>query len=69
MTIQEKLGRAFDLRGTPRSTRQTYGWCIALFERFAGRPISGLNREEIEHFLLYLVRDCRRTRKSAGKAT
>ena len=44
-------------RGTPRSTRQTYGWCIALFERFAGRPISGLNREEIEHFLLYLVRD------------
>jgi integrase len=57
MTIQEKLGRAFDLRGTPRSTRQTYGWCIALFERFAGRPVSGLNREEIERFLLYLVRD------------
>jgi hypothetical protein len=28
MTIQEKLDRAFDLRGTPANTRRTYRLCI-----------------------------------------
>jgi hypothetical protein len=38
MTIQERLERAFDLRGTPDSTRRTYAGAIDRFERFFGRP-------------------------------
>jgi integrase/recombinase XerD len=57
MTIQEKLDRAFDLRGTPANTRRTYRWCIGKFERYAGRPACELGREQVEQFLLHLVRD------------
>jgi site-specific recombinase XerD len=57
MTIQEKLNEAFDLRGTPTNTRRTYRWCIGKFERFAGRPASELGREQVEQFLLHLVRE------------
>ena len=57
MTIQERLERAFDLRGTPDSTRRTYGGCIGVFERFAGRPAGELDRQDVERFLLHLVHD------------
>jgi site-specific recombinase XerD len=57
MTIKERLERAFDLRGTPPTTRSTYGFCIARFERFAGRPAEELGREHVERFLLHLIRE------------
>jgi site-specific recombinase XerD len=57
MTIDERLERAFDLRGTPASTRKTYRYCIHCFERFAGRPVDQLTRHEVEHFLLHLIRE------------
>jgi integrase/recombinase XerD len=57
MTVQEKLDRAFDLRGTATHTRRTYRLCIGSFERFAGRSASELGREQVEQFLLHLVRE------------
>jgi site-specific recombinase XerD len=59
MTIDERLERAFDLRGTPATTRKTYRWCIGKFERFVGRPVNEVGREEVERFLLHLVRNCK----------
>jgi integrase/recombinase XerD len=57
MALQEKLQRAFDLRETPATTRSTYQWCIGVFERFAGRSAADLGRQDVERFLLHLVRD------------
>jgi site-specific recombinase XerD len=57
MTTREKLERAFDLRGTPKGTREAYGWCVGRYERFFGRPADALGREEVETYLLHLVRD------------
>jgi site-specific recombinase XerD len=57
MTTRESLDRAFDLRGTPRGTRDAYGWCINRYEGYFGRPASALGREEVETFLLHLVRE------------
>jgi integrase/recombinase XerD len=57
MTTNEKLRRAFDLRGTPTNTRRTYAGCIAVFERFFGKPASKLGRKHVEDFLLHLVRE------------
>jgi len=53
--IDERLQRAFDLRGTPNTTRSTYRYCIHQFERFLGQSASGAGREEVERFLLHLV--------------
>ncbi len=57
MTTHARLERAFDFRGTPTGTRQAYGWCIDQYERFFGRPAGVLGRDEVETFLLHLVRD------------
>lgn len=60
MTIQRRLERAFDLRGTPDSTRRTYAGAIDRFERFFRRPATELGREHVEQFLLDLA--CERKR-------
>jgi site-specific recombinase XerD len=57
MTVDEILERAFDLRGTPPTTRKTYTYCIHLFERFVGRDVTTLGRQQVEQFLLHLVRE------------
>ena len=57
MTTRERLERAFDLRGTPKGTREAYGWCVGRYERFFGKPADALGREEVETYLLHLVRD------------
>lgn len=57
--VDERLERAFDLRGTPLTTRRTYRWAIGAFERFLGRPPAEANREEVERYLLHLVHDRR----------
>jgi Phage integrase, N-terminal SAM-like domain len=61
MTIQRRLERAFDLRGTPDSTRRTYAGAIDRFERFFGRPATELGREHVEQFLLDLARERKRS--------
>ena len=55
MTIQERLDRALDLRGTPANTRRTYGLCIGHFERFVARAEAEVGRADVERFLLHLV--------------
>ncbi len=57
ITVQEKLDCPFDLRATASHTRRTYRLCIGKFERFAGRSVCELGREQVEHFLLHLVRE------------
>lgn len=59
MTVDEMLERAFDLRGTPPNTRRTYTYCVHHFERFVGGPITELGRQQVEQFLLHLVRERR----------
>jgi integrase len=59
MTVDEILERAFDLRGTPPTTRKTYTYCIHLFERFVGRDVTQLGRQQVEQALLHLVRERR----------
>ena len=59
MTIEETLERAFDLRGTPATTRRTYTSCVRTFEKFVGRSVMALGRQEVEQFLLHLVRERR----------
>jgi site-specific recombinase XerD len=57
MTTDDQLTRVFDLRGTPPRTRETYTRCIHAFERYFGYPACELGREQVEQFLLHLVRD------------
>jgi hypothetical protein len=38
-------------------TREAYGFCINRYERFFGRPADALGRQEVETFLLHLVRE------------
>jgi integrase/recombinase XerD len=57
MTTRERLERAFDLRGIAPGTREAYAFCIHRYERFFGRPAGALGREEVETFLIHLVRE------------
>jgi hypothetical protein len=57
MTTRERLEQAFDLRGMAPGTREAYGFCINRYERFFGRPADALGRQEVETFLLHLVRE------------
>jgi site-specific recombinase XerD len=57
MSIEETLERAFDLRGTPATTRRMYKSCIRGFEKFVGRCAAQAGRPEVEAFLLHLVRE------------
>jgi integrase/recombinase XerD len=59
MTVDDMLERAFDLRGTPPNTRRTYTYCVHHFERFVGSPVTELGRQQVEQFLLHLVRERR----------
>ena len=59
MTVDEALERAFDLRGTPRTTRDTYRSCIHIFEKYVGRDVTALGRQEVEQFMLHLARERR----------
>jgi integrase len=59
MTVDEMLERAFDLRGTPPNTRRTYTYCVHHFEKFVGSPVTELGRQQVEQFLLHLVRERR----------
>jgi hypothetical protein len=57
MTTRERLKRAFDLRGIAPGTREACVFCINRYERFFGRPAGVLGREEVETFLIRLVRE------------
>ena len=57
MSTRERLERAFDLRGIAPGTREAYLFCINRYERFFGRPAGVLGREDVETFLIHLVRE------------
>jgi integrase/recombinase XerD len=68
-TLRERMDDAMVLRGFSLRTRQTYLECVGRLARYYRRPPDLLGREEIQAYLLHMIRERKLAYSTVNQAT